>query len=77
MSRRRRYFQYRVTDVRGEMVGRVNVGALTFDWWQGRSHTYTVWDLPTATETGSYSVVSEGECTPEQYEQLAAKAKQP
>lgn len=72
---KRRYFQYRVTEVDGSMVGKVAVGDLTFDYWQGRSHTYSVWDLPKGEETGWYSVSSEGECTPEQYEQLAAKGK--
>jgi hypothetical protein len=73
MAKGRRYFQYRVTEVSGSMVGRIEVGALTLDWWQGKTHTYTIYDIPKAEETGSYSVRSEGECTPEQYESLAAQ----
>ena len=75
MAKKRRYFQYRVTDMDGDMLDRVEKGDLIFDYWQGKSHTYTVYDLRTLTETGHYSVVSEGECTPEQYEQLAAKGR--
>ena len=75
MSKRRRYFQYRVTEVTGSMVGRVEVGDLTFDHWQGRSHLYSIWDLPTMTVTGSYSVQSEGECTEEQYALLGQRVR--
>jgi hypothetical protein len=75
MSRRRRFFQYRVTEVTGSIVGLVSVGDLTFDWWHGRGHTYSICDLRTCEETGTYSVRSEGECTPEQYEQLASHSE--
>lgn len=73
--KKRRYIQYRVTKVSGDMLGRVKEGDLTFDYWQGKSHTYTVYNLRTLNETGRYSVVSEGECTAEQYAQLAAKGR--
>ncbi len=70
MACRRRYFQYRVTEVTGSMEGRIAVGALTFDWWHGAIHTYSVVNLASGLETGTYSVQSEGECSAEQYEQL-------
>lgn len=70
MSKRRRYFQYRVTEVGGSMKGRLAKGDLTLDYWHGKSHTYSIYDLPTAEETGWYSVRSEGECTEDQYARL-------
>jgi hypothetical protein len=70
---RRRFFRYRVTDVTGSMVGRVEVGDLTFDTWHGSAHTYTVAKLRSGEYTGSYSVRSEGECTDAQYASLGQK----
>ncbi len=75
MTGKRRYFQYRVTDVEGSMVGRVAVGDLTLDYWHGKRHTYTIYDLAKHRETGSFSVALEGECTREQYDGLAANGK--
>lgn len=76
MTRKRRYFQYRVTDVGGSMVGRIEKGDMTLDYWQGRSHTYSIFNREEARETGWYSVRSEGECTPEQYAQIAAAGRE-
>lgn len=75
MTRKRRYFRYRVTDVGGSMDGRIKMGDLTFDYWQGRSHTYNIYNLQTAEATGWYSVKSEGECSDEEYAQLAEMGK--
>lgn len=75
-GKRRRYFQYRVTEVGGSMVERINVDDLTFDYWQGKSHTYCILNLETGEETGYYCVKSEGECTPEQYEQLRSAGRE-
>ena len=57
------------------MDGRISVGDLTFDYWHGRSHTYNIYDLKTATETGWYAVKSEGECSSEEYDRLADAGK--
>lgn len=73
--RGRRYFQYRVTDVGGSMVGRVEVGDLTYDYWHGRGHTYSVCNLRTGEVTGWYAVKSEGECSADQYSQMALSSE--
>lgn len=70
MSKPRRYFQYRVTDVWGCMGGRIEVGDLTLDQWVGKSHSYTIYDSKAHDVTGGYAVVSEGEATPGQYADL-------
>lgn len=70
--RGRRYFRYRVVDVGGSMVGRVDVGDLTYDYWHGRGHTYSIYNLGSGEETGWYRVKSEGECTPDQYAAMYA-----
>jgi transposase InsO family protein len=67
---KRRYWQYEVTAVGGSMEGRVEVGALTLDYWQGQRHTYTIMDLSTGEVTGWYSVKKVAPATPEQYAQL-------
>lgn len=70
MSKPRRYWQYRVTDVWGCMEGRIEVGALTLDRWMGHRHDYTIWDSEVHEVTGGYSVKKEGEATLEQYRDL-------
>jgi len=66
----RRYYRYRVEEVWGSMIGRLEVGALTFDYWHGKSHPYTIMDLRKGEETGGYFVRSEGECSPDDYAKL-------
>jgi hypothetical protein len=70
VSKPRRYYQYRVTDVAGSMVGRIAIGDLTLDRWVGHSHTYTIYDFNEHKVSGSYSVKREAEATPEQYADL-------
>ncbi len=72
---KKRYFQYRVTEVGGEMEGRISVGDLTLDWWQGTGHTYIIFDLEKGEETGWYRVKSEGECDADQYARLAEQGR--
>lgn len=72
---KRRYWQYRVTDVGGEMVGKVEIGDLTLDRWVGHSYTYTIYNLKRHEPTGWYSVKKEAECTDEQYAQLAEQGR--
>jgi len=57
------------------MGGRVAKGDLTFDYWHGKTHRYSICDLRTGDETGWYGVDLEGECTPEQCEQLREAGK--
>lgn len=71
MSKPRRYWQYEVTDVGGSMEGQIEIGALTLDYWQGHSHTYTIFDFEKGEQTGWYAVKKIAEATPEQYRQLA------
>lgn len=70
MSKPRRYWQYRVTEVWGCMEGRISVGDLTLDRWVGQSHDHTIYDIKEHKATGGYSVKKEGEATPEQYADL-------
>jgi hypothetical protein len=71
----RRYYQYRVTDVGGSMVGRVAVGDLTLDRFVGHSYTYNIYDFTRHETTGWYSVKKEAEATPEQYADLRAAGR--
>lgn len=72
MSKTRRYWQYRVTDRWGvmETEDRIQVGALTLDYWHGKRHDYSIYDFKQHEVVGGYSVVNEGEATPEQYADL-------
>lgn len=45
-------------------------GALTLDRWVGRRYGYSIFDHNAGDVTGGYSVVNEGEATPEQYAEL-------
>jgi hypothetical protein len=66
-----RIWQYRVTEVGGCMIGRIDVGDLTLDRWHGHSHSYNIGE-PGKGITGFYSVRLEGEAPEEQAEQLRA-----
>jgi hypothetical protein len=65
-----RIWQYEVTDVGGSMEGRVEVGETILDRWQGRSHTYNIFNLPRAKLTGWFSVKLIGEASEEQAAEL-------
>lgn len=66
MAKVTRIWQYEVTEVEGCMVGRVEVGVLTLDRWQGRSYTYNVYDSSVGDVTGHWTVRLIGEASEEQ-----------
>lgn len=72
MSKEPRIWRYEVTDVGGSMEGRVEKGVTILDRWQGRSHTYQIFDLPKAKVTGWFSVKLLGEADEDQAKQTRA-----
>lgn len=70
---RPRLWRYEVTEVRGSMVGRLEVGAVVVDRWKGRGEQHwNLFHLPTMKPTGGWSARLLGEAPPETCEQVYA-----
>lgn len=65
-----RIWQYEVIGAGGSMEGKVEVGETILDRWQGKRHTYNIFNLPRAELTGWFEVKLLGEADEEQASQL-------
>lgn len=75
-AKKRPTWAYRVTDVTGSMVGRIEVGAVVFDYrHMGRSYTWTIFDLGRGDVTGSFSGDYIGRASYTQRGQLTAETR--